>query len=89
MSRFSKNIRWLRDKLGVSQQDVATAIRKKKGAYASYEEGRAEPKLDDLIKIADYFHVEIDDLLVNDMTVFSDLSSDFVKSWETKQSKRK
>jgi len=63
MSRIDKNIKALRELRNLSQQTLADALLIQRARLASYEEGRAEPPYDLLIKIADYFHVAIDALL--------------------------
>ena len=40
----------------------------KKPTLGSYESGRAEPKYADLIKIAHFFDIEIDELLKEDLS---------------------
>ncbi|MCS6834351.1 MAG: helix-turn-helix domain-containing protein, partial [Flammeovirgaceae bacterium] len=55
----------MREKNGkISQQKLANDLDTTRSAISSYEDGRAEPKIEVLIKIAKYFKVSID-LLVN------------------------
>jgi len=63
MSRIDKNIKALREMRKLSQQTLSDVLLIQRARLASYEEGRAEPPYDLLIKIADYFHVAIDALL--------------------------
>jgi transcriptional regulator with XRE-family HTH domain len=63
MSRIDKNIKALRELRNLSQHTLADALLIQRARLASYEEGRAEPPYDLLIKIANYFHVAIDALL--------------------------
>lgn len=67
---FSQNIRYLRKMLvnKVSQETLAEEIDIKKPTLGSYENGRTEPKYSDLIKLANYFEVTIDDLLTKDLS---------------------
>lgn len=67
---FSQNIRYLRKMLAnkVSQEKLAEEIDIKKPTLGSYENGRTEPKYSDLIKLANYFEVTIDDLLTKDLS---------------------
>lgn len=46
-----------------TQQEVADALGISRARYAHYESGRNEPDLETLIRLADYFHVRVDDLL--------------------------
>jgi transcriptional regulator with XRE-family HTH domain len=62
------NIRFLRNKNGrTSQTDLANELGLTRSALSSYEDGRAEPKLEVLINIANYFNLGIDELLKIDL----------------------
>lgn len=67
---FSQNLRFLRNRLEqkTSQERLAELLKIKKPTLGSYESGRAEPKYADLIEIARFFEVEIDDLLSKDLS---------------------
>jgi len=67
---FSQNLRFLRSKMPekTSQEKLAELINIKKPTLGSYESGRAEPKYADLIEIADFFKVEVDELLKEDLS---------------------
>jgi transcriptional regulator with XRE-family HTH domain len=69
MSFFGKNIKKIRGVKGLSQQAFADLFDLKRGTLGAYEEGRSEPKIDTLIKIANYFSIAIDDLLTAELTV--------------------
>ena len=67
---FSQNLRFLRSKMSekTSQEKLAELIHIKKPTLGSYESGRAEPKYADLIEIAEFFKVEVDELLKEDLS---------------------
>ena len=67
---FSQNLRFLRSKMPekTSQEKLAELIKIKKPTLGSYESGRAEPKYADLIEIAEFFKVEVDELLKEDLS---------------------
>jgi transcriptional regulator with XRE-family HTH domain len=67
---FSQNLRFLRSKMPekTSQEKLAELINIKKPTLGSYESGRAEPKYADLIEIAEFFKVEVDELLKEDLS---------------------
>lgn len=67
MSLFSENIRLLRAQKGLSQQKLANALIITRAALSKYEEGRSEPPLEVLGRMARYFHVSIDVLLSVDL----------------------
>jgi transcriptional regulator with XRE-family HTH domain len=54
---------------GISQDEMAKRLGLSKSTYGSYESGRTEPKLADLLKMADYFKVTTDQLLGGDVTI--------------------
>ena len=69
MSYFGKNIRKIRIAKKMSQSDFATLFDLKRTAVGSYEEGRAEAKIDTIIRIADHFNLTLDQLLRKELTV--------------------
>lgn len=69
-SLLSKNLRFLRNlsEPKLSQAELGKALGDiTRSAISSYEDGRAEPKMDLLVKISSYFHVSIDNLLKTDL----------------------
>ncbi|MBQ0736295.1 helix-turn-helix domain-containing protein [Aquimarina celericrescens] len=69
MSYFGKNIKKIRGVKSLSQQAFAELFDLKRGTLGAYEEGRSEPKIETIIKIANYFSIQIDDLLTSELTV--------------------
>ncbi len=63
-----KNIRCLRKQKNMSQGELATQVGLNRGNIASYENGTAEPKICNLLKLAQYFGVSIIDLTQKDMS---------------------
>lgn len=68
-SILSKNFKKLRLFKGMNQTEFAELFGLKRSSIGAYEEGRAEPKLDALIKISDYFKLTIDDIVKAELTV--------------------
>lgn len=68
-SILSKNIRKLRAFKNLNQTEFAELFGIKRASIGAYEEGRAEPKLDTLLKITAYFTLTLDDLIINELTV--------------------
>jgi transcriptional regulator with XRE-family HTH domain len=66
MSTFSDNLRYLRVKSNMTQQNIADALLIPRERYAKYE-GTTDPPLDCLQKISRYYHVSIDLLLSFDI----------------------
>ncbi len=69
MSHFGKNIKKIRIVKKMSQTEFADLFNLKRTALGSYEEGRAEAKIDTVIKIADYFNLSLDQLLRKELTI--------------------
>lgn len=67
---FSQNLQYLRKMLPnkVSQETLAEELEMKKPTLGSYESGRAEPKYADLLKFANYYEVNVGDLLTKDLS---------------------
>ncbi len=53
----------------MSQSEFAAIFDLKRTAVGSYEEGRAEAKIDTIIRIADYFELSLDQLLRKELTI--------------------
>ncbi|MBU2950391.1 helix-turn-helix domain-containing protein [Tamlana agarivorans] len=69
MSLFGKNIKKIRSVKSLSQQAFADIFDLKRGTLGAYEEGRSEPKIETIIKIANYFSITIDAILTKELTV--------------------
>ncbi len=69
MSLIGKNIRKIRTVKKISQADFAEMFGLARPSVGAYEEGRAEPKTDTIIKIANYFGLSVDVLLTKELTV--------------------
>ncbi len=76
MSFFGKNIKKIRGVKGLSQQAFAEVFSLKRATLGAYEEGRSEPKIDTIIKVANYFSISIGDMLTKEITVNQLLSFD-------------
>ncbi|WP_345213040.1 LexA family transcriptional regulator [Mucilaginibacter gynuensis] len=63
MSIISSNIKFLRKKKGLTQQQFADQVGIKRSLVGAYEEERAEPKYELLKTIASFFDVTIDDFI--------------------------
>jgi transcriptional regulator with XRE-family HTH domain len=69
MSIFGKNIRKIRSVRGLTQSQLAEMLQVNRGMISSYEEGRAEPKIETILKTAEVFHLSTDMLLKSNVTV--------------------
>jgi transcriptional regulator with XRE-family HTH domain len=62
-SIFSKRLKEVRDKKGLTQDDIAIGIRSHKSTISMYENGFRRPSHDMIIKIAEYLNVSADYLI--------------------------
>ena len=68
MKEFSYNLKRLRESKNVSKSEVARFLNMAPSGYSVYENGKIEigdrePTLKNLIKLADFFNVSVDELL--------------------------
>ena len=68
MSIISENIKHLRKLRGWTQGDFANQIGIKRSLVGAYEEGRADPRLNNLMNMAKLFGLSLDQLLATDFT---------------------
>ena len=66
---FGKNLKKIRSIKGLSQQEFADIFDLKRGTLGAYEEGRSNPKLETVIKIANHFSIGLEELLISELTV--------------------
>lgn len=69
MSSIGKNIKKIRAVKKISQAAFAEMFNLSRGTVGSYEEERAEPRIDTIIQIAQKFGLSIDVLLTKELTV--------------------
>jgi DNA-binding XRE family transcriptional regulator len=69
MSKIGSNIRKIRSVKGLSQTGFADIFNLKRANIGAYEEGRAEPKIDTVIEIANYFSIPLNDIFTKELTV--------------------
>ena len=67
MKYLADNIKYLRKKLGLSQEKLAEILGLNRGNIASYEKGSAEPRIENLLKMMQVFKVELKDLVEKDL----------------------
>ncbi len=56
------NLRAMRKKMQLSQEELATRVGLNRGNIASYEKGTAEPKICNLLRLSKFFKVSVLDL---------------------------
>ncbi|MEP4534495.1 MAG: LexA family transcriptional regulator [Cyclobacteriaceae bacterium] len=68
MASIAENIKYLRKQDGLTQEQFANEVGIKRSLVGAYEEGRAEPRLQTLLKIGKVLGVTSDDLISKDLT---------------------
>jgi transcriptional regulator with XRE-family HTH domain len=74
MSLFSKNLRFLRKKGNLNQDEISILFKKRANTIGNWENQKSEPSLTELIKLGEFFKVSIQDLLHADMEKQTDHS---------------
>lgn len=69
MGKIGKNIKKIRNVKGISQQAFADLFSLSRGNISSYEELRAEPRIETIINIAKYFGIPLEDFITKDLSV--------------------
>jgi transcriptional regulator with XRE-family HTH domain len=62
-----QNLKYLRKLRGLTQEEFAQKLQIKRSLLGAYEEERAEPRIDVLESVSDWFKVSLDDLLRRDL----------------------
>lgn len=68
MNCFGPNLKYLRKQVGYTQSQLAGKLGINRATLASYEEERAEPKFENLKRIASFLKVSLDDLLLKEVS---------------------
>jgi len=66
---IAKNFKKLRLFKSLNQTEFAELFGITRSTVGSYEEARAEPKLETLLKVADHFKLKVDDIIRKELTV--------------------
>lgn len=69
------NLRFLRKSKKLSQEEFAQIIGLNRGNIASYENGTAEPKISNLLRIAEFFNIPLQLLALQDLRQTEDIQS--------------
>jgi transcriptional regulator with XRE-family HTH domain len=74
------NLKLLRKRIGKSQEEVANDLSLTRSSYSGYENNVAQPSLEGLMQMSDYFKISIDELIRKDLSTFKD------KDWKRLES---
>jgi len=67
MNYFSVNLRTLRNEKQISQSQLAKELNVSNGMISFWENGLYEPTATNIINVAQFFKVSIDDLLLTEL----------------------
>jgi len=76
MSLISNNLKFLRKKIGLTQEQMAEQIGIKRSLLGAYEEGRADPRISNLLKFSEIFSLTVDQLIGTDLITENGASSE-------------
>lgn len=65
---FGERLQEIREDRDVSRKELSAFLNISVSALGMYEQGRREPNIETLVKIADYFNVSLDFLLGRDFS---------------------
>ncbi len=72
MTLVSENIKYLRKRLGLTQEQFAERIGIKRSLVGAYEEGRADPRISNLINMAEVFGTSVDIMINKEVAKLSE-----------------
>jgi transcriptional regulator with XRE-family HTH domain len=67
VSLFSKNLRFLRKRENLNQEQIADLFHKKANTVGNWENQKSEPSLAELIRLGEYFKVTTQELVHTDL----------------------
>lgn len=67
MNYLSKNIRFLRQQKGMTQEELGNIVDKTRSLVSAWESDDREMSTQDIIKLSDYFNVPMDILISKDL----------------------
>jgi transcriptional regulator with XRE-family HTH domain len=78
------NLKLLRKQFGKSQDDVSKSLGLNRSTYSGYENSVAQPSLEIISMISDYYNISVDAILKNDFSSFSPSQwSKLSNSWKS------
>lgn len=69
MTKIGANIKKIRTTKGLSQQAFAELFTLTRGNISSYEENRAEPRIETVMQIANYFCIPLDQFITQNLSI--------------------
>jgi transcriptional regulator with XRE-family HTH domain len=69
---IGENLKLLRKRRKISQEELATELNLTRSSYSGYENGVAEPNLENLMRFSEYFNISLDKLVKVDLNKLSE-----------------
>ena len=69
---IGENLKLLRKRRQLSQEEIASELGLTRSSYSGYENGVAEPNLENLIKFSEYFNISLDKLIKRNLGKISE-----------------
>lgn len=69
---IGNNLKLLRKRIGKSQEEVAKGMNMTRSTYSGYENGVAQPNIDSLILLSNFYGVSIDELIKKDFSKYKE-----------------
>jgi len=88
MSLISNNLKYLRKKENLTQEQMAQQVGIKRSLLGAYEEGRADPRISNLLKFSEIFNLSVDQLIGIDITTENGVDVKSDKKVQTKDDLR-
>src|SRR5690554_7700895 len=73
---LASNLKLLRKYRKMSQEDVAKELGLTRSSYSGYENGVAEPGIENLVKMSKFYRIPMDDLLKRNMNELTESESE-------------
>jgi transcriptional regulator with XRE-family HTH domain len=67
MSYIGRNLKWYRKRKKISQTELANIFSITRASVGAYEEERSDPKMELIIRFANYFDISLDDFITKDL----------------------
>ena len=83
---IGKNLKLLRKQFVKSQDEVSKALDLNRSTYSGYENAVAQPSIDIITKICDYYNIATDVLLRNDFSTYTEKQWNDWERWSAKDS---
>lgn len=77
---WKQNLKLLRKRSKKSQEEIAADLNLTRSSYSGYENGAAEPSIETMLNLCDYFNVPINQMLKKDFATFSETEWDAINS---------